>query len=353
MNKKKLLATLLLLGGTLLAHSQIDLSGMGPSSIDSLQKNRIRYFSPGSGGKKKVWNFSHKLDSRETTQVTFRKDSTGVLSITENGKAFYYSNSSDTLVLSFNESPLESKSYPNGKLIRALPVRYGYSVNRPFLCDGMYCGNHPFREVGSTSVNVDAEGCLILAEYDTIYNVKRVHTIDSYSKCMDIKASALDTAKLTQVIDERYEWYLPGSQYPIIENVTSTTYLNMDAIGTTKYAFCNLPDYMAARYITEDDGYGTDENVEGFGEQATEPEIIHYNVETNGSIITITYDLGEQATISTLIANHMGMPFRHNEWTQNAGAGYSAQIDCSGLRPGIYILYINVNGKVYSEKVTL
>ena len=353
MNKKKLLATLLLLGGTLLAHSQIDLSGMGPSSIDSLQKNRIRYFSPGSGGKKKVWNFSHKLDSRETTQVTFRKDSTGVLSITENGKAFYYSNSSDTLVLSFNESPLESKSYPNGKLIRALPVRYGYSVNRPFLCDGMYCGNHPFREVGSTSVNVDAEGCLILAEYDTIYNVKRVHTIDSYSKCMDIKASALDTAKLTQVIDERYEWYLPGSQYPIIENVTSTTYLNMDAIGTTKYAFCNLPSDLAALYIVENAEieYGEEDN--SFETEGVEPDIIHYKIDTNGSIVNITYDLDADATISTIITSHMGMTHSYREWSQKVGEGFHVQIDCSSLRPGIYILYINVNGKIYSEKITL
>ena len=33
-------------------------------------------------------------------------------------------------------------------------------------------------------------------------------------------------------------------------------------------------------------------------------------------------------------------------------AGYSTQND-SGLRHGTYILYLNVNGKVYSEKVTL
>ena len=49
----------------------------------------------------------------------------------------------------------------------------------------------------------------------------------------------------------------------------------------------------------------------------------------------------------------MGFLFVSRQWTQEAGQGYSAQIDCNGLRPGVYILYINVNGKVYSEKVTL
>ena len=64
-----------------------------------------------------------------------------------------------------------------------------------------------------------------------------------------------------------------------------------------------------------------------------------------------TFD--EDATIATIVANHMGLLSVYRQWTQEAGQGYSMQIDCSGLRPGIYILYINVNGKVYSEKVTL
>ena len=61
----------------------------------------------------------------------------------------------------------------------------------------------------------------------------------------------------------------------------------------------------------------------------------------------------EEATITTIVANQMGMVYMSRQWTQEAGQGYSTQIDCNGLRSGIYILYINVNGKVYSEKVTL
>ncbi|MDO4992793.1 MAG: hypothetical protein Q4E26_07550, partial [Prevotellaceae bacterium] len=154
-------------------------------------------------------------------------------------------------------------------------------------------------------------------------------------------------------IDERYEWYLPESQYPIIENVTSTTYLNMDAIGTTKYAFCNLPEDKVAYYITPLDEDATDEQDNSFDEEMEEPDIIHYSVETNGAIVNITYDLDADATISTIVASHMGMTYRTKTWNQPAGQGYSTQIDCSGLRSGTYILYINVNGKIYSEKVTI
>ena len=170
---------------------------------------------------------------------------------------------------------------------------------------------------------------------------------------MGLDSAALDTARLTQVIDERYEWYLPGAQYPIIEDVTSTTFFNMEAIGTTRYAYCNLPEDETACYVTPYDDDGTDEQ-DGFSEEGQpSPDIIHYDIETQGKVIHMSYDLDEEATITTIVANQMGMVYMSRQWTQEAGQGYSTQIDCNGLRSGMYILYINVNGKVYSEKVTL
>jgi hypothetical protein len=217
----------------------------------------------------------------------------------------------------------------------------------------MYCGDHPFREEGITTVRVDAEGSLVLAENDTVRNVRRVHTIDSYSICMDLDSAALDTAKLTQVIDERYEWYLPESQYPILEDFTSTTYCDMEAIGTTKYAFCNLPEILATDYITPEDENETDEQDNSFDKEPQSPDIIHYKIDIQGKTIYMTYGLDEDATITTIVANHRGMLFLSRQWTQEAGQDYSVQIDCNSLRPGVYIFYINVNGKIYSEKVKI
>ena len=334
-------------------YGQVNLSDMSMESSDSLQKSKIRYFSPGKGGKDRVWDFSRKLGSKESAQVMFIKDSTGVVSIVEPGKIIYHHATPDSLVIFGSESPLEKRVYVRKKLSKRFPLEFGDSISKRFRCEGVYCGNHPFREVGTTTIKTDAVGSIVLAENDTVRNVKRVHTIDTYSVCMDINVAALDTAKLTQIIDERYEWFLPESQYPIIENVTSTTYLNLDPIGTTRYAYCNLPEDRVAYYITPEDEDATDEPDNSFDKETTEPDIIHYKVETNGSIVNITYDLDAETTISTIVANHMGMTYRQRTWNQQTGQGYSAQIDCSGLRHGTYILYINVNGKVYSEKVTL
>lgn len=348
------ISALVLLFGITSVQGQVNLSGMELASSDSLQKSRIRYFSPGKGGRDRVWDFSGKLHSKGSSQVKFVKDSMGVVSFIEPGRISFYLTTPDTLFLFGSESPLERRDYTVRKAIKKFPLEYGDSVIKQFRCEGMYCGDHPFREAGMTTVKVDADGSIVLAENDTVRNVLRVHTIDTYSVCMDIDSAALDTAKLTQVIDERYEWYLPASQYPIIEDVTSTTFHNMEAIGTTKYACCNLPEDQAACYITpeeDDDETGEQEGFSNADPQIS--DIIHYNVETEGKVIHLLYSLDENATISTIVANHMGYLFKYNQWTQQAGQGYSAQIDCNGLRPGIYILYINVNGKVYSEKVTL
>ena len=348
-----LISALALLFGITSVHGQVNLTEMDSPSADSLQKSRIRYFSPGMGGRNKVWDFSEKLRSKGFSQVKFMRDSMGVLSLIEPGKISYYRTTPDTLILLGSESPLEKREYAREKVSVKFPLEYGDSISKDFRCEGMYCGDHPFREVGTTTVKVDAEGSIVLAENDTVKNVRRVHTIDSYSICMDTDSAALDTAKLTQVIDERYEWYLPNSQYPIIEDVTSTTYHNMEAIGATRYAYCNLPEDHVACYITPIDEDETDEQEGFFEEDQQIPDIIHYEIEAQGNVIHMSYDLNEDASITTIVANHMGLSCIYNQWTQEAGQGYSVQIDCNGLRPGIYILYINVNGKVYSEKVTL
>lgn len=322
-------------------------------AVDSLQKSRIRYFSPGNGGRNKVWDFSRKLSSKGSAQVMFLTDSTGVVTVVETGKISYYRTTPDTLILFGSESPLEKRVYAVEKVSKRFPLEYGDSIGEDFRCEGMYCGNHPFREVGTTSVKVDAIGSIVLAENDTIKDVRRVHTVDAYAICMDLDSAALDTARVTQIIDERYEWYLLQSQYPIIEDVTSTSYYNMDVLGTTKYAYCNLPADQVSAYITQDDD-STDDEQDGFSDQGSHsPDIIHYTIETQGKVITMTYGLDENASITTIVASHTGMLCLSRQWSQSAGEGYTVQIDCNGLHSGIYILYINVNGKVYSEKVIL
>ncbi len=150
MKSSYIISALALLSGTAPVHAQVDLSGMAPASTDSLVKSRIRHFSPGTGGRgrDRVWDFMGKLGSRKSSQVTFMKDSAGVVSVFEPGRISYYCTTPDTLILLGSESPLEKREYAVRKVSKKFPLEYGDSISHGFSCEGMYCGDHPFREVG-------------------------------------------------------------------------------------------------------------------------------------------------------------------------------------------------------------
>jgi len=95
-------------------------------AADSLQKSKIRYFSPGRGGQDRIWDFTKKLGSGESSQVMFMTDSTGVLSVIEPGKVSYYRTTPDTLILLGSESPLEKREYVIEKTAKKFPLEYNY-----------------------------------------------------------------------------------------------------------------------------------------------------------------------------------------------------------------------------------
>ena len=49
----------------------------------------------------------------------------------------------------------------------------------------------------------------------------------------------------------------------------------------------------------------------------------------------------------------MGMVYRNQQWKGAATEHNVMSIDCSGLRRGHYILYMNVEGKIYHEKIAI
>ena len=109
MKKAFLFSVLAMLVGIPPAYSQVNLSEMEQASADSLLKSRIRYFSPGMGGRTRVWDFSGKLGSKGSSQVKFMKDSTDVVSVMEPGRISYFLTTPDTLILIGSETPLATE----------------------------------------------------------------------------------------------------------------------------------------------------------------------------------------------------------------------------------------------------
>mgnify|MGYP004478611833 FL=1 len=79
--------------------AQINLSSMDVASSDSLQRCKIRHFSPGNSGLKKVWNLSGKLSSNRSDKVMITKDSTDIVSVSMPSCILYYHTVPDSIVL--------------------------------------------------------------------------------------------------------------------------------------------------------------------------------------------------------------------------------------------------------------
>ena len=168
----------------------------------------------------------------------------------------------------------------------------------------------------------------------------------------------MQMAQAPLAVTDTYRWYAEGYRYPIIEVMTT----DGGDDGEDEYmAYYTAPDEQLTLddeenrtvreqlAILDSQGEGGDTT-----EQATHPSAIsRYDMSVNGQTVTIDYDLTEGATVKGLVCNVMGMVFRQQSQHHEAGEHYQMQLDCTGLRRGEYVLYLNVNGQVTSSTVSL
>lgn len=76
-----------------------------------------------------------------------------------------------------------------------------------------------------------------------------------------------------------------------------------------------------------------------------------YEIQTDGNRVTITYDIKTKSNVHAMVVDVLGSINRDVQQTNQAGNGYVMNIDCTGLRRGQYIIYINVNGTIFSKKI--
>lgn len=322
------------------------------SDSDEVSLERMPYFSSNRCGKGLLWDFTESSTSKRHFNIWHQVDTVGRhLQLTDRDIT-YYQDAKDTLFIVCRESPLYKITYSQPILSMRYPFAYGDSLSAPFSGYGVYCGDHPFKENGVSTIIADAEGDAVIGE-DTIHNVLRVYTLRSYSICMDIDSTALDSARLKQIIEERYDWYARGYRYPIVTTVTSTSYDNMTPLGTRQTAYCLLPDIQCQFADSVNEDIRRKDSLAAAEQTRANTDIIHYTVSQGGGLVTIDYSLDSDADITALVSDAMGIVYRRSHQYNRQGTGYTLTLDCSGLRRGKYILYINVNGKVYSNKVAL
>lgn len=150
-------------------------------------------------------------------------------------------------------------------------------------------------------------------------------------------ANLVDTATTKQELAEDYLWYAKGCRYPIFEYHIRTSYGNGKKIGTQSAAYCYLPNNLM-------------DNVVSLKETRSP---VDYKVSQMGCSILISYSTKNDATINFIIANTMGVVYQNKTYSGKAGEDHNISFNCYAYPSGEYILYVNVNGIVNSEKFHL
>lgn len=326
----------------------IDMATNVPRSGDGYVVRQMEYFAPGDEGKNVLWDFSElkSLDRKSRREYFLSKDS--VLIGVDEESARKYELAGDSLRCLGYDTRLKHMEYSESMTMMTYPFGYGYSISNTYHGKGDYCKRLILKNGGTLMVEADAEGSIIYQEGDTLRNVLRVHTTRLNSVSLHAQTDTLmeDTSRMKQEIEERYAWYVRGYRYPMYETSSITFYDNMTPVSCIQKAY----RYLLEDLVEMEDSVNSKILAQDSLSMVAEQDIIHYTIKNDGYNLTMDYALDADASINALICNSRGMLYGRKSAKQPAGSDYQLTFDIMSLPQGEYVLYINVNGKVYNEK---
>ena len=341
--------------------NMLTLSLNAPRDSDELHKCRTEYSDPGKAGHNICWDFSKARILEKSYIVKYSVDSLSDITAIEHNSMYRLQVSSKALRQTNYEDPTTIIKYDHTMLLQTYPFSLDMKVSSSYKGKGMYCGNHAMNIAGNIEQEADGSGIIILSERDTLKNVLRIHTIRSSSIAMYADTCITDSVDRKQEIEETYQWYARGYRYPVYETVSRTSYDNLTPIACCQFAFLYQPedqrilsDALNQKIATSDSAeYCNKEHEKDINHSNDASKIIKYTIHSNDNIITVDYDLTAQAHITVLVCDLNGILYKHMERDDAAGKEYTLQMDCNNLRRDRYVLYLNVNGKIYNEIINL
>lgn len=326
----------------------------------------------------RCWDFSNmEIDiPKYTVWHVDKGDSLQQLtSVIESGTRYMYCMQGDSLLINGYRGRFSEVNYDEREISLLLPMNMGDSVKGIFHGRGTYGDKMAMRHYGRYMTKADAIGTLLLPDNDSLRNVLRLHTerliaskyypitqLDSlapYTADSVFMNLQKDTTVIRAVIDR---WFAPGYRYPVIER-------RMISVADEESQLCQTLYYPIEQQ--ESDCTDDSENAKIralYAERQEQEKFINnpehdpsenvqqiQNIKTNvnGGTVTVSYDLLADATVTALVCDVSGVVYRQQSQTGQAGDSYQMTILCNGLRRGQYVLYLNANGQVSSQTISL
>lgn len=311
------------------------------------------FSNPGNQGKDVSWDFSYIDNLNIKYDIHYKIDSLNRIHQYFGQDRVSFVLNDDTLKQYMFENRLTKVKYLKKKMALRYPLEYGDSISSDFEGYGLYCGNHFIKVKGQVLTQADGEGRLILSDRDTLYNTLRVYTITTTSMAMDIDYAEIDSTKLQQEIEEKYEWYCKGFRYPLYTIVQKTSYTNLEQVGSTQYAYRLLPEIFDNLNDATNDSIQKESAHNVIQNCDPAQDIFHYEIKKGDGRLLIYYTVDADASVRILLSNSQGILFWQKPYTIMGGNSGIITVSTSNLRAGQYALYINVNGKITSKTINI
>lgn len=353
---KKLVAIVFLIFPIFVAQAQVSITSEQNLPIvgDKLYLHAVDGVYGGSNGVNVLWDFSDCEIHDKTTVKRYATDSLGYRSIEPGMRKFYFT-SGDTLFLRAYHSSMESLQYAHPQVVMIYPFSYGDSISCPFSGKGTFYETYKLSHDGTKKVMADAIGNILLPENRMLRDVLRVHSLSLVNKWQEgLDPNLVDTAKAKQEVIEEYFWFVKGCRYPVFEYHIGTSYSDGVQVASESAGYCFLPDSVmsmtvplvgetALNHKKLDSSSGTSGN-------GKVENLIDYTMSQSDGVLRLSYSTKTDATVTFVIASTMGMVYQSKTCNSTPGVEHQVVFNCSGYKTGGYIVYINVNGVVTSEK---
>lgn len=318
-------------------------------AADLIVKQQVEFKDPGSSGKSLYWDFRIVQPINENYSLNyFIPDSTFMdkLCGQEHNTRYYYLQHADSLWAVGFESSTTYMKYIKTELKLRFPFAYGDTLFSCFEGKGQYCHRLNLAVKGYTRVEADAEGDLMLPEFETVKKAVRVHTLRHYT----------ETGKdSVEMILDTYAWYAEGIRYPVFESVRTNLIKRAgkqceQAKDTTIYttSFYYPPALQVTQVQTEELPEQNNEELTGAAAVFTEAQLMPNPVTDN---LYLNYKLIRNAQVWFTVHSIGGIPLCQTT-PQNLPAGYhNTTVDMSHLITGTYTLYVHVDDMVMKRMV--
>lgn len=332
---------------------------------DSLEQRRMDFGEFDILGKEHVWSLEGmKADKKRFKSEYYERNDTMIGR--ELSCRMIYNQTKEYIKVIGTQDYLSRISYDMPEEWLRFPMKQGDSICGYFNGTGLYCDRLFMRRFGAYMTKADSVGKLILPKGDTLHGVMRLHTeryVSAVYADKDTLRKAVPTFTVDSIVkhmaadslmvrEDLYRWYAAGYRYPILE-AKVTTLKDKPIEQLLFYCLPEEQELLASNDVNKD----IREAVARSGENQKEDSAktrnegdFRYKITQDENGVTIDYLSDGHEKIVALLASNQGYVYKRLEKSGKTGSG-KIDISTNGLRRGQYVVYLNIDGQSYAEKV--